>query len=147
MKKKFNYTQFKIGDTVEVYKVIQRNSDGTDYVPVRYHDLPDGEELLVDQNPYRDGIITGVKNMKLGVTKFDPDSGYYFDTTGSITVWLVKFGLAGLEHKVLPQDLVLRKPLKKFPISSQRWSDRDKQMMREIMISVSRDAKGRWISI
>ena len=142
MKKKFDYKQFNIGDFVEVKKVIRRNLDGKGFEPVRYRDLPDGEKDLKDGKKTRVGVVTGVKNMKLGLTAYDQSCS--FVETGTQMVWRVRFGLAAAENNALPEDLTKCEPPEKFGINGQRLSESEKKVLSEAIAGEPRKANGQF---
>lgn len=141
---KFNYKEFKIGDFVKVSRLVRRCSDGDGFCTVMARDLPDGKKELSDGKKTRVGVVTGIKYMVLGQTSHDYDCGCSFNKTGSLTVWRIRFGLAGTELCALPEDLLKCEEPKKFPISSERWSKVSREGMRKDMKDEPRDAKGRW---
>lgn len=143
--KKFNYAQFKIGDFVEVVKTVVRGKNGTGgRTPMHYEDIPNGEKTLYDGKKTRIGIITGVKYMALGQYECVDDCCWAFCKTGSVTVWVIRFSLAGCEHNVRAEDITKCDPPKKFMISSQRCSKAYKKILSDYMKDEPRDEKGRW---
>ena len=142
---KFDYEQFKIGDYVEVVRVMERDSDGESVRPITGWRIPDGKKQVMDGKYTRLGIVVGVKHMSLGRSEWEEDCGTVFYRTGTITVWRVRFGLAGKEWVALPEDLIPTDAPKVFPVSTNTWSEGDKRNLSECMKDEPRDAKGRWI--
>ena len=140
--KKFNYKQFKIGDFVEVKKLVQRNGREVGYV--KRWGIPDGDKIFSNGSKTLVGVIVGVKQMQLGTTDWEEDCGVYFCGTGSVTVWRVRFALAGKEWCALPEDLEAC-ICDKFPVAfSPGITDRYRESCREQVKDAPRDDKGRW---
>lgn len=128
----FDYSQFKIGDFVEVTKTVVRDADGSDKCILKFiHDIPDGKKVLYDGKKTRIGVITGVKYMSLGSYECVDDCCWAFCKTGSVTVWVIRFSLAGCEHNACAEDIKKCDAPKKFMVSSQRYSKHDRENLRE----------------
>ena len=144
---KFNYDQFKIGDFVEVAKTVVRGKNGTGgRTPKFTDDIPNGEKTLYDGKKTRIGVITGVKYMALGVYECVDDDCWAFCKTGSVTVWVIRFSMAGYQHTVRAEDIKKCDPPSKFMISSQRYSKAHRKILSDYMKNEPRDKAGRWSS-
>ena len=141
-KKKYDYTSFKIGDFVDIVKLVRRSGDGKGTATVNQCDIPNGKKLLKDGRKTRVGVVVGVKHMPLGTTEWDECC--YFAQTGTQFVWRVRFSLAGREYQALSEDLSKCDPPDKFPVSSQRWSKADREMLSRYVEGEPRDEKGRF---
>jgi len=142
--KKFNYKQFKIGDFVEVSKLVCRN--GKEIGNIVKRGLPDGNRILESGEKTLVGVITGVKNMKLGITDWEEECGTYFCGTGAITVWRVRFALTGKEWCALPEDLEKCDAPKKFRVKfSSGYTESCLETLRKNVKDAPRDDKGRWV--
>lgn len=142
---KFNYKQFKVGDFVEVKRVVERHPNGEETRPITGWRIPDGNKQVMDGKYTRLGVIAGVKHMALGRSEYEEDCGITFYRTGTVTVWRVRFGLAGKEWVALPEDLIPTDAPENFPISSNTWSEGDKRNLSDCMKGEPRDNKGRWV--
>jgi len=72
----------------------------------------------------------------------------YLDITETEYVWLVRLGMTNKPFEALNDDVEGCWGKRELPFrysTKVKWTEADKQELRDIMIGVPRDAKGRWI--
>lgn len=135
MAKKYKY---KIGDWVEVRNV------------VRFVYIKQKRKMVRESNDFEPfiGQIVGYKYCFTGQT-FNDDGFKYFSQDKAIGIWLVRRGLINKSRYVRENDLSLcpsqNHILPKKFISSIPWNDSAKEVMRQEVLHMKRDKKGRFL--
>ena len=152
---KFPAKKYKIGDWVQVNKVLTVVSEGD--ARVAYTTTVSGAWESITETSFFVAQIVGIKVFYSGKIEYyapecDPDTGYeyggfnYLDVKDTIHAWAVKRGLMNKALYALDEDVCAAEP-QELPVkwtNAIKWEDVDRKKQSEMMKLVPRDAKGRW---
>ena len=131
---------YRIGDWVHVKAYARRNDLGR-----------------INSDPYvnpRLGQVVGITKIQQGHAEYlGSGQGSVFVQTGRpVIVWLVRFGLANKEVRVLEEDLELTtypnamgQTLPYIYAPQSPWDERARSEQRSETAKIPRDAKGHWL--
>ena len=94
-------------------------------------------------------IVEG-KGVRSSSAYDDYSPGYIYDIK-KVFVYLVRLGFTNKALKVLPKDISAHYPFNDYYpapwlcAERYKWTEKDKECQRDIMKSVPRDSKGRWL--
>ncbi len=146
MKKKLNY---KIGDWVKVYKVIERHEDEDNNITFKSKEVKPFYAQITGATRRQEGKIHYHKYNHSYISEFD--GGYepgYLDVKNTVFVWKVRRGMTNKEIEVFEKDMnyMMNYAFFKLPLRfNSEWTKEAREEMSKISKDFPRDEKGRWI--